>query len=191
MFGHGRRGIKKGKTIGVAGICHGSGTTYIAMMLAYYASKIKGEITAVIESNLSGELLLWCRGEAARKKGIDIYAPGEMEENSYTCQIYDFGVFMPQGHRMDLFYSCGVKLVTAGLSPWKQAVFDQFTKEWDQAPAMQDVIYLLPFATSAQARQTAGRTGHLAFSVASEPCWYRQGAQNLKLWERIWQEWEL
>lgn len=191
MFRHGRREIGKGKTIGVAGICHGSGATYITMMLAYYASRLKGEVTAVIETNLSGELLLWCQGEATHKKNIDIYAPGEMEEDSYTCRIYDFGVFMPQGHRMDLFYNCGMKLITAGLSPWKQPVFDQYIKEWDQMPAMRDVIYLIPFATSTQVRQAAGRTGHLVFRVAPESCWYRQGAQNLRLWERIWQEWEL
>jgi len=170
---------KKTKRIGIAGVSRGTGTTFCAMLLASYVSKVRKEHICVVERNMSGSLMSMCGGKA-KLRGITVC---DCAQKEHICTIIDFGALARDGERFRSFCACDLRLITASLCPWKQEDFYRFAKQWEEE---QEVIYLIPFADEAQVKRAGRELHRQVFSVSPESCWYRQGQRNLKLWETLW-----
>lgn len=193
MFGRisGRNKDRAIKTVGIAGVSRGTGTTFCTMMMAYFERKVKKEAVAVFERNYSGHLLKLCGEERGCVRGIDIFGRGHglPEGGRYSYLFFDYGTqIQKRGGEAPEFSECSIKLVTAGACLWKQQELLDFVEQSLPLPGNEEWIYLLPFASEAVRKEMERKVHRKLYRVAAEKEWYHMGTENLALWEEILQK---
>ncbi len=176
--------------IGIAGACRGSGTTFCAMMTAYFLKKVKKRNTVVVERNLSGHL--WSLGNEEpcfSVHGLDVYGKNTEDISAfdrYPCVILDYGTKITENAGLlPEFSKCTIKIITASLCEWKQEEFFQFIDTFSELPESGEFIYLAPLAQPCDIK-TVKKWGNITiYPLAAEKSWNRIGPENLKLLEQL------
>lgn len=179
------------KTIGIAGVSRGTGTTFCMMMMAYYIRQVIKAKTAVIERNATRPLLSICEGEEGSMKGIDIL--GEQNTNimslEYSYLFFDYGTRIEQTQSsFPKFSDCAIKFITANINLWRQEELFHFVETWSEIQGNEDWIYLIPFASASAVRKIEKQLSRKMYVVAPEQEWWHMGVQNLALWDKILRE---
>lgn len=181
------------KSIGIVGVSRGTGTTFCMMMMAYYARQVMKAKTAVVERNTTGHLLSFFSQEeqTVSIKGIDILRELDTEVMplKYSYLFFDYGTCVRQTQRtFPRFFDCSIKLVTASISFWKQEELFHFVEAWSNVQGNEEWIYLIPFASAASVRKMEKQLCRKMYAIAPEQEWWRMGAENLALWDKILRE---
>lgn len=161
------------------------------MMMAYYTKQVIKAKTAVIERNLTGHLDSLCEEEVYSIKGIDILKEKNINSLSldYSYLFFDYGTRIGQIQGKNHgFFDCSIKIITASLSFWKQKELFHFVEEWSKVQGNEEWIYLIPFASSSAIKKMQRQLGRKLYAVMPEQEWWRMGAENLILYDKILRE---
>ena len=185
------------KVIGIVGTHHGVGSTFTALMIAFYMGDILGCKTALIECHQSQDMNLiqksyqW-RSETSSSfsfqevtcyKNITYDMLSELLCKDYDCFILDFGIDEPFD-RLE-WLRCDYKFVLAGRTDWEQLKLLTFFENDRVEDGNLPWTYLIPCADQSTISSLRRMSKRNIYAIAFEENPILPSKYAIKLFQKL------